>query len=113
MPQNLWIAALNQAERSDPSVKGIAFLRIARVMAVDDRARAEQLMEAGIAMILPLAEKQRSVLLKEAAPLAGTLRHMRHDYRYDDQGNWIEQIIWNRSDSGFEPAIKQMRRIEY
>jgi len=77
MPDELLIAALAQAEQSDPSVKGIALLHIARVMAVDDRARAEELMEEGIAIITGLPENQRSILLNEAAPLAGTVSPQR------------------------------------
>src|SRR5215472_11115440 len=73
MPDELLIAALAQAEQSDPSVKGIALLHIARVMAADDRARAEELMEEGIAIITGLPENQRTILLNEAAPLAGTV----------------------------------------
>jgi hypothetical protein len=77
MPDELLIAALAQAEQSDPSLKGIALLHIARVMTVDDRPRAGQLMEVGIAIITSLPENQRSVLLNEAVPLAGTVSPQR------------------------------------
>lgn len=77
MPHDLLLAALAQAERSDRSVKGIALLHIARVMAVDDLPRARQLMEEGIAVISNLPEKQRSILFGEAAPLAGTVSPQR------------------------------------
>ena len=41
------------------------------------------------------------------------LRHIRYEYRYDDRGNWIERVMSHRSDSGFEPQLKETWHIEY
>jgi YD repeat-containing protein len=51
-------------------------------------------------------------LIDSGKPATG-LRHMRCEYRYDDRGNWIERVMSNRSDSGFEPQLKETRHIEY
>jgi len=44
---------------------------------------------------------------------APAFRHIRYEYRYDDRGNWIERVTRNRSNSGFDPMLKEVRQIEY
>jgi len=87
MPPEL-LAAILQAEQSEPSVRTAALLRIARVLAKADQGEAERLLDRGLALLAELPEEERAAIAVEKrldrpgrragiAPPAPTLR--RHD----------------------------------
>jgi uncharacterized protein (TIGR03435 family) len=73
MPQQLLLAALEQAERSEPVVRAAALLHIARVLDAFDHAEAQRLLERGIALAEGLSEPEREVILGQAVSLAATV----------------------------------------
>jgi YD repeat-containing protein len=42
-------------------------------------------------------------------------RHLRYDYRYDEQGNWTERVVWLRLEPNpeFQPSNVERRQIAY
>jgi hypothetical protein len=73
MPQQLLLAACEQAERSEPAVRAAALMHIARVMACSDQAAAEQILERGITLAKELDGPAASLLLQNAVFLAAAV----------------------------------------
>jgi hypothetical protein len=69
MPPEL-LAAMRQAEQSEPSVRSAALLRIARVVAQADRGEAERLLDRGLALLAELPEEERAAIAPQAMCLA-------------------------------------------
>ena len=69
MPPEL-LAAMRQAEQSEPSVRTAALLRIARVLAKADQGEAERLLDRGLALLAELPEEQRAAIAPQAMCLA-------------------------------------------
>jgi hypothetical protein len=69
MPPEL-LAAMLQAEQSEPSVRTAALLRIARVLAKADQGEAERLLDRGLALLAELPEEERAALAPQAMCLA-------------------------------------------
>jgi hypothetical protein len=69
MPPEL-LAALLQAEQSDPSVRTPALLRIARVLAKTDQGEAERLLDRGLALLAELPEEEQAAIAPQAICLA-------------------------------------------
>ena len=69
MPQDL-LAAMLQAEQSEPSVRTAALLRIARVLAKADQGEAERLLDRGLALLAALPEEERVAIAPQATCLA-------------------------------------------
>ena len=44
-----------------------------------------------------------------------TVHEVRHEYRRDSRGNWVERVVWGRSDlrDAFAPALRYRRAITY
>ena len=66
-------ASLEQADRSEPTVKAAALLHLARVVNALDRAKGEQVLTRGLAAAAALREPERSVILGEAVSLAAVV----------------------------------------
>jgi hypothetical protein len=64
------LAAMRQAEQSEPSVRTAALLRIARVLAKSDQAEAERLLDRGLALLAELPEEERAAIAPQAMCLA-------------------------------------------
>src|ERR1700733_259285 len=77
MSKHLLSMAQEQAERSIPSVRAAALLRIARVWTAFDQGEASGALERGISFSLELPEPDRSIILREAISLAGTVSPQR------------------------------------
>ena len=69
MPPEL-LAAMLQAEHSEPSVRSAALLRIARVLAKADQGEAERLLDRGLALLAELPEEERAAIAPQAMCLA-------------------------------------------
>jgi hypothetical protein len=69
MPPEL-LAAMLQAEQSEPSVRTAALLRIARVLAKADQGEAERLLDRGLALLAELPEEERAAIAPQAMCLA-------------------------------------------
>jgi hypothetical protein len=69
MPPEL-IAAILQAEQSEPSVRTAALLRIARVLAKADQGEAERLLDRGLELLAELPEEERAAIAPQAMCLA-------------------------------------------
>jgi hypothetical protein len=69
MPQEL-LAAMLQAEQSEPSVRTAALLRIARVLAKADQGEAERLLDRGLALLAELPDEERAAIAPQAMCLA-------------------------------------------
>ena len=69
MPPDL-LAAMLQAEQSEPSVRAAALLRIARVVAKTDQGEAERLLDRGLALLAELPEAERAAIAPQAMCLA-------------------------------------------
>jgi hypothetical protein len=69
MPREL-LAAMLQAEQSEPSVRTAALLRIARVLAKTDQGEAERLLDRGLALLAELPEEERAAIAPQATCLA-------------------------------------------
>src|SRR3954464_5829349 len=69
MPPEL-LAAMLQAEQSEPSVRTAALLRIARVLAKADQADAERLLNRGLELLAELPEDERGAIAPQAMCLA-------------------------------------------
>jgi hypothetical protein len=69
MPPEL-LAAMLQAEQSEPSARTAALLRIARVLAKADQAEAERLLDRGLALLAELPEEERAAIAPQAMCLA-------------------------------------------
>ena len=69
MPPEL-LAAMLQAEQSEPSVRTAALLRIARVLAKTDQGEAERLLDRGLALLAALPEEERAAIAPQAMCLA-------------------------------------------
>jgi hypothetical protein len=69
MPPEL-LAAMEQAEQSEPSVRTAALLRIARVLAKADQGEAECLLDRGLALLAALPEEERAAIAPQAKCLA-------------------------------------------
>jgi hypothetical protein len=72
MPQEL-LAMMLQAERSEPSVRTAALLRIARVVAKTDLAEAERLLDRGLGLLAELPEDERAAIAPQARCLAAAV----------------------------------------
>ncbi len=70
MAQQLLLAALEQAESSEPAVRAAALMHIARVLARSDQAAAEELLERGLSLARELDADGASLLLGNAVFLA-------------------------------------------
>lgn len=85
------LEALSHAERSEPSVKATALLRIARVLTKTDQAEAERLLDRGLAMLAELPKKERSAITPQATCLAACIAPNRafalHAASDDDSGS--------------------------
>ena len=64
------LAAMLQAEQSEPSVRTAALLRIARVVAKADQGEAERLLDRGLALLAELPEEERAAIAPQAMCLA-------------------------------------------
>src|SRR5262249_48893606 len=73
MSQQLLLGAYEQAERSEPAVRGAALMHIARVMARSDQATAEQLLKQGIALAKTIEGAPSALLLRNAIYLAAAV----------------------------------------
>lgn len=73
MSQELLIAAIEQAERSEPAVRAAALLHAARVLATWDQAAAEHMLEKGIALAQELPDNARTAILGNAVSLAAAV----------------------------------------
>ncbi len=73
MPQQLLLAACEQAERSETAVRAAALMHIARVLARSDQTAAEQLLERGIALAKEIDGDAASLLLRNAISLAAAV----------------------------------------
>src|SRR5688500_2560605 len=69
MPPEL-LAALLQADQSEPSVRTPALLLIARVVAKTDQGGAERLLDRGLALLATLPEEERAAIAPQAMCLA-------------------------------------------
>lgn len=69
MPPEL-LAAMLQAEQSEPAVRTAALLRIARVLAKADQSEAERLLDRGLALLVELPERERAAIAPQAMCLA-------------------------------------------
>ena len=69
MPPEL-LAAMLQAEQSEPSVRTAALLRIARVLAKTDQGEAERLLDRGLALLAELPDGERAAIAPQAMCLA-------------------------------------------
>jgi hypothetical protein len=69
MPPEL-LAAMQQAERAEPSARTAALLRIARVLAKADKGEAERLLDRGLALLAGLPEEERAAIAPQAVCLA-------------------------------------------
>src|SRR4051812_561551 len=69
MPPEL-LAAMLQAEQSEPSVRTAALLRIARVLAKAAQGDAEHLLDRGLQMLAQLPEDERAAIAPQAMCLA-------------------------------------------
>jgi hypothetical protein len=69
MPPEL-LAAMLQAEESEPSVRTAAVLRIARVWAKSDQGEAERLLDRALTMLAELPEEERAAIAPQAMCLA-------------------------------------------
>ena len=77
MSKHLLSMAQEQAERSVTPVKAAALLRIARVWTAFDQDEASSAIERGISSSLELPEPDRSIILREAVSLTGTVSPQR------------------------------------
>ena len=69
MPREL-LAAMLQAEQSEPSARTAALLRIARVLAKTGQGEAERLLDRGLALLAELPEAERAAIAPQAMCLA-------------------------------------------
>jgi hypothetical protein len=69
MPREL-LAAMLQAEQSEPSVRTAALLRIARVLAKADQGEAERVLDRGLALLAELPDEERAAIAPQAMCLA-------------------------------------------
>src|SRR3954452_22560332 len=69
MPPEL-LAAMLQAEQSEPCVRTAALLRIARVLAKTDQGEAERLLDRGLALLAELPQEERAAIAPQAMCLA-------------------------------------------
>jgi hypothetical protein len=69
MPPEL-LAAMRQAEQSEPAARTAALLRIARVLAKADQGEAERLIDRGLALLVELPEEERVAIAPQAMCLA-------------------------------------------
>jgi hypothetical protein len=69
MPPEL-LAAMPQAEHSEPEVRAAALLRIARVLTKIDQTEADRLLDRGLALLAELPEEERSAITPQATCLA-------------------------------------------
>jgi len=73
MPEQLLLAACEQAERSETAIRAAALMHIARVRARSDQAAAEQLLERGIALAKDIDGDASSLLLSNTISLAAAV----------------------------------------
>jgi hypothetical protein len=64
------LAAMLQAEQSEPGVRTVALLRIARVLANAEQGEAERLLDRGLALLAELPEEERAAIAPQAMCLA-------------------------------------------
>src|SRR5687768_1425892 len=91
-------AALQQAERSEASVRAAALLRIARVLTATDQAEAERLLDRGLALLAELPEAERSAIAPQAACLAACVAPARAFAIHATAGDPLDRM---RSDKLF------------
>ncbi len=103
-------AALEQADRSEPTVKAAALLHLARVVNALDRAKGEQVLSRGLAAAAALREPERSVILREGVSLAAVVSPARglevaplvaYD---DDPGGVMTKALFDMMSHGHDVA---------
>ncbi len=106
MPQQLLLAALQEAERSEPAIKAAALLHIARVLNRFDHTEAQRVLEQGIALAKELPEPaDREVLLAQAVSLAATVSpehalRLAPSVAYDVPGGHMNKALFDMLSHG-------------
>ena len=70
MTEDLLDAAMRRAEVSDPAVRAVALLRIARVLTARNQADAEALLDRGLAQVAKLSDEDSAAITPQAICIA-------------------------------------------